>query len=298
MKGATLFIDIHAHAYRMPFFQVTVPKHEPWPNAGQLVAFYDTLGVEKAVLLPLIGPEFYLPQSNEDILEAAEQYPGRFIPFCNIHPRAINNDPHSPLEDVLSQYKAAGCKGIGEVTCNMPFADPFMQNLFRAAQLLEMPLTFHLGCRKDGCYGIIDEPGLPGLEETLQRYPKLQFLGHSTPFWSEISVLSTPGSRAGYPKGKVEEGVLAKLLRRYQNLNGDLSAGSGANALTRDPEYAVKFLHEFQDQLFFGIDICSPPRDSHRNLADFLVSLKDQGKISPAIFRKVARENAIRLLHL
>ncbi|HHV03520.1 MAG TPA: hypothetical protein GXX64_06390, partial [Bacteroidales bacterium] len=82
-----MFIDIHAHAYRRPFLQI--PSAKPWPTPAQLIEFYDRADIEKAVLLPLIGPEFYLPQANEDILEAAEQYPGRFIPFCNIHPRAI-----------------------------------------------------------------------------------------------------------------------------------------------------------------------------------------------------------------
>ena len=34
----------------------------------------------------------------------------------------------------------------------------------------------------------------------------------------------------------------------------ELSAGSGANAMLRDPEYAIKFLTEFSDQLFFCTD--------------------------------------------
>ena len=45
-------------------------------------------------------------------------------------------------------------------------------------------------------------------------------------------------------------------MRTYGNLYGDLSAGSGSNALTRDRGYAVKFLNN-QDRAV-RTDICAP----------------------------------------
>ena len=86
------------------------------------------------------------------------------------------------------------------------------------------------------------------------------------------------------------------LLRRYPNLLGDLSAGSGYNALARDPDYAVRFLNEFQDRLLFGTDICPPDQEVPQ--AQFLIDLRETRKISDAVFRKIARENAIALLGL
>ena len=292
-----MFIDIHAHAYRKPFAQID--GRRPWPNPDQLIEFYDRHGVEKAVLLPLIGPEFYGPQANEDILEAAERFPGRFIPFCNVHPRAMWNDPHTNLTDIFKQYRDAGCKGVGEVICNMSFFDPFMTNFFKAVENMEWPMTIHMAHRYGRCYGIYDEPGMPGLDETLTRFPGMKVFAHSQAFWAEISQLELPGDRADYPTGKVIEGAVPKLMRRHPNLYGDLSAGSGCNALTRDEEYAIKFLNEFQDRLMFGIDICSAPDDSeHTLLINFLNKLKAEGKISETVFNKIARENAIRLLGL
>ena len=94
-----MFIDIHAHAFKTPFLQID--GHAPFPTPEQLVEHYNEIGVEQAVLLPLIGPEHYLPQSNEEILETVSRFSGRFIPFCNIHPRAINNSVTAPLSDVL-----------------------------------------------------------------------------------------------------------------------------------------------------------------------------------------------------
>ena len=89
-------------------------------------------------------------------------------------------------------------------------------------------------------------------------------------------------------------------MRKYPNLYGDLSAGSGFNSLNRDEEYAIKFLNEFQDRLFFGTDNCQSPGHMYclKPLAEFLTRLRDSGKISETVFNKVARENAIRILGL
>ena len=86
------------------------------------------------------------------------------------------------------------------------------------------------------------------------------------------------------------------LFRRYANLWADLSAGSGYNALARDPEYAAKFLTEFQDRLMFGTDICFALQKLP--LASFLTGLREKGKLSEVAFQKIARGNAIRLYGL
>ena len=292
-----MFIDIHAHAYRIPFMQLDgVP---PWPRPGDLLPYYDRIGVEKAVLLPIVAPESYMPQTNEEIIEAAQRFTGRFIPFCNIHPQIRGSNPHFPIEKLLAKYVDAGCRGVGEVMVNRSFLDPLMRNLFRAVNELKLPLTFHLSSTPLAGYGIADDPGLPGLDRTLSTYPDIKFLGHSSPFWAEISVLELPGDRAGLPRGKVREGAIPKLMRKHPNLYGDLSARSGANALMRDEEYAVRFLTEFQDRLFFGLDICSiPVPDFHEQLPAFLKRLLAEKKITQVVFDKIARKNAERLLGL
>jgi len=162
-----------------------------------------------------------------------------------------------------------------------------------------LPITIDMSsrCGYGGGYGLYDDPGLPQIEACLRRFPKLVIVGHGPPFWAEIARLETVGDRAGYPNYPVrEEGAVPKLFRRYPNLWADLSAGSGYNALARDPEYAVKFLNEFQDRLMFGTDICTPTQDLP--LAGFLLKLKDAGKLPEPAFRKIARENAIRLYKL
>lgn len=290
-----MFIDIHAHTRKVPGF----PRagKQPYSTPEQLIERYDKLGIEKGVLLPGGSPECeYASQSNEEVLEVANQT-GRFIPFCNIDPRALGNSPWSPLGDILKFYRDKGCKGVGEVTANLPFLDPLVQNLFKGVEEAGIPLTFHISPAIGGYYGLYDDPGLPQLELSIKTFPKLKFFGHSQAFWAEIARLETPGERAGYPSSPVkEEGVVPKLMRKYPNLYGDLSAGSGCNALKRDRKYAIKFLNEFQDRLMFGTDITVP--DTPTPLVDFLLSLKNSGDIPELVFNKVARENAIRILNL
>ncbi|HJN16260.1 MAG TPA: hypothetical protein QGH10_12235, partial [Armatimonadota bacterium] len=82
-----MFIDCHCHAYRIlpPVYSFSTPE--------QVIERFDAEGIERGALLPIVSPEIYLPQANEDILEMVEQYPDRFFAFCNIDPRSITNSP-------------------------------------------------------------------------------------------------------------------------------------------------------------------------------------------------------------
>ena len=284
---------MHGHAYRHPY-----PGPDGMPifsSPEQLLARYDSLGVEKGVLLPIVNPEVYLPQSNEEILSIADDYPGRFIPYCNIDPRAVTNSSSADLGYLLRHYRDRGCKGVGEVMPNLPFTDPLVWNLFRHAEAVGLPLTFDIATRVGGTYGLYDDPGLPQLEASLQAFPELIIVCHGPAFWAEITALESPEDRGGYPSYPVgEEGAVAKLLRKYPNMRCDLSAFSGYNALARDRDHAIRFLDEFQDRLLFGLDICA--HDQPAPIVALLNEFKADGRLSEEAFGRIARGNAIELL--
>ena len=294
------FIDIHAHCYAHVQMEFRPGQHL-FPQEADMLEFYDLHGVEKGVLLPACNVENTLSvQSNEEVLEICARHPDRFVPFCNVDPRAFFNSPRSRLDDILRWYQDKGCKGVGEICANLNFRDPRVQNLFAAAEKIGFPLTFHVSPFQDYAYGLVDEAGLPGLEESLKRFPKLNFLAHSQAFWCEIGRYEGQEPRFGYPTGPADGGRVAELMRKYPNLKGDLSAGSGCNALSRDRAHAARFLTEFQDQLFFGLDICVPEaeREKPHELPKLLADMCTKGEIAETVFRKVARENAIDLLCL
>jgi predicted TIM-barrel fold metal-dependent hydrolase len=175
-----------------------------------------------------------------------------------------------------------------------------------------LPVIFDGSDQVGGDFGLYDDPGLPQLEHTLQRFPDLILVGHGPVFWSEIGRLETPADRKTVfrpdgrqvggclerrPSGPIkEEGVVPKLLRRYANLYGDLSDPSPWNALARDEDYGPRFLAEFQDRLLFGTDICG--FETPFPMVDLLIVWRDAGKISNGIFTKIAQGNAAKLLGL
>ena len=108
-------------------------------------------------------------------------------------------------------------------------------------------------------------------------------------------MLRQPEDRNGYPTYPIdEEGAVPKLMRKHGNILCDLSAGSGHNALARDPEHAIAFLTEFQDRALFGLDICAP--DTPAPIVGFLKELWAAGKLSSVVFDKIVRGNACRIL--
>lgn len=298
-----MFIDIHTHVYR-----ITPPFSPPFCTPKQLLKRYDEMKVDYAVLLPIVSPEIYFPQTVEDILEICDQYPDRFVPYCNVDPRCRTNSANAPLDEVMLHYKNLGCKGVGEVMPNMPLMDPKVQNLFACAAKADMPVVYDGAVWPDNAFGLYDDPGLPQLEYTLQRFPNLKIFGHGPVFWNEIARLDTIGERGVYmdpfgaqhvylPTGPVkEEGTVPKLLRKYPNLHCDLSDLTAFNAIARDPEYGPRFLTEFQDRLYFGTDMTAP--DMPVELDALLLSWRQQGKISETVFRKIAYDNAAKLLDI
>jgi len=301
-----MLIDIHTHAYR-----VKPPFGPGFCTLPELLREQEKLGINMSVVMPIVSPEIYMPQTNDDILDMAREYPDRIIPFCNVDPRSMSNSPFAKFEQVFEYYKSLGCRGIGEVMPNMRMDDPKVQNLFRAAETVGMSVTCDGSDQLDGDFGLYDDPGLPQLEMTLRRFPKLKMFGHGPVFWSEIARLETPGER-GVPfrfldEGQVdglanamlpikEEGVVPKLLRRYPNLLCDLADGTARNALARDLEFTEAFVREFDDRMYFGTDCCFPgmPVKLIGDLEDWL----KRGIISKSSYNKITHENAMAFLGL
>lgn len=291
-------IDIHAHATAYPGLYPYCAVSANFLSAEDVIGVYDKIGVEKGVLLPLVAPDGIIaPITAEATKVLADQYSDRFFWFGNVDPRAAGNCATAPLTDLITAYKEMGAKGIGEVTASIWMDDPRADNLFACCAELDMPVTVHVSTCIDS-YGIADELGLPRLEKILKKHPKLKLLGHSQVFWSEISADNNEEIRNTYPQGKVTEGRVAQLMRDYENLYCDLSAGSGANAFMRDPEYAAKFIEEFADRMLYGCDLCSTKSTFPYEFCNFFDRMLDGGAISPENYCKIFRDNAVKLLKL
>jgi predicted TIM-barrel fold metal-dependent hydrolase len=285
-----MLIDVHTHLGRWG------SRKEPDMTEDELLGRMDELGIDKAVILPLgMTPEcFMLPFDTEDVLAVHRRHPDRIIPFCNLDPRS----GHSPEADymwVFEEWRDAGCKGLGELTANLPFDDPMCLNLYRQCGRVGFPVLFHLAVQVAyGLYGVADEMGLPRLEKTLRECPQTVFIGHAMAFWAEIASNVEEETRGGYPPGPVAgPGRTPQLLKQCPNLYGDLSAGSGFNAISRDPEFGYRFLEDCQDKLLFGTDICHVNQEVE--IVPWLNDAVAGGKISKTCFEKISHLNAEKL---
>ena len=288
-------IDVHIHTSMWQGAQI-----QPGcvlANVEEIREIYKKKNIDKGFLLPLISPEYrFCVQTNEEMEFIAKTNSDIFYWFCNIDPRMGENNAKTDFSYFLEHYKKRGAIGVGEVTANLYADDPLMENLFYHCAECDMPVTIHISPAIGYQYGIVDDLGLPRLEKMLKKYPKLKILGHSQCFWNEIGDNVDAENRMGYVSGKVNEGRIAYLMREYPNLYCDLSAGSGFNAISRDPDYAYRFIEEFSDRLMYGTDACSATWD--KPLDEWLDESYEKGFISYDNYKKICRGNAIKLFNL
>lgn len=283
-------IDLHLHCTRTP-----VPRTDKGfvSTAAEMVPHLEELGIEKAVLLSA-GETGGMMACNEDLRCICEEDPAHFAWMCNL-------DPVEPetIRQRLARYKARGAVGIGELMINRRLDDPLLREIFSAAGELGLPVTFHMSPRVGFGYGVVDDPGLPLLEKTLQDFPDTIFLGHSQPFWIEMSgdAPTDPEGRNAWGQGPVVPGGrVPALFEKYPNLYGDLSANSAGCALMRDPEFGLAFLERYANRLFFATDMVNT--EMVFPLGAWLDRQFAEGRLSRAAYESVCRKNAERVFGL
>lgn len=286
-------IDIHTHIGRCG------TKRTDNLDPADLVRKMDANGIDKSVVLPLHDSPsgWYLNSTTEDVLIGCQRFPERLIPFAQVDPRFGENSPETNFSPLLAEYKERGCLGVGEITANLYFDDPMVINLMRHCGKAGLPALFHAAHRIGNTYGLVDDLGLRRLEKLLQACPETIFIAHGPAWWSEISPDVTDATRGGYPKEPIiAPGRVSELLETYSNLYGDLSAGSGYNAIARTPDFGYKFLERFQDQLLFGTDILRYDIVNKPEILTHLAQALEEGKISKEAYIKIGHNNAAKLL--
>jgi predicted TIM-barrel fold metal-dependent hydrolase len=245
------FVDVHTHLG-------TVWSSGQPLSATELLRWMDAHEIAQTFVLPLISPESSSYMITPDfILAETKLHRDRLIPFCSVDPRTSYLGGQKGLVGMLRRYQDAGAKGFGEHKPGVKVDDPLNMALYEACSELKLPLLFHLDNQRN-----MDVPGLPGLERALKAYPETIFIGHGNGWWASISGQVAQVDLGGYPRGEVTPGgAIDMLMDKYPNLYGDLSAGSGANAIRRDTKFGRDFLIRRADRLMFGTDFLAPGQD-------------------------------------
>ena len=283
-------IDLHLH---LTPFQIPKLGQLNLTSGKNMLAHLDELGIEKGVLMS--GAESGMPfGTNKANRKICQQFPDRYAWMCALNPK----NPET-VYDRLALYKSQGAIGIGELTINRRLDDPFLQAVFAAAEKLDMPITIHMSPEAGYSYGVVDDPGLPLLEQVLKAYPKLKILGHSQTFWIEMSADAPKVKEARNQWGDgpvVPGGRVPELFEKYPNLYGDLSANSGSRAIMRDEAFGLAFLEKYADRLFFATDMVN--KDMVFPLGAWLDEKVASGQLSREAYEKIVRGNAQRIFGL
>lgn len=263
----------------------------------ELVAHQDAMGVSHTILLPS-GSAYsrestHLGKSNGlaarifgtmAAARLASAHPDRFSFFCNEIPDLENATAE------LERWLERGAIGIGESKFHLECDSAPMIRTYELAEAHGVPVLLHF---EHDRYNM----GFERFHKVLERFPGVNFIGHAQTWWGNIDADHVQTEM--YPKTPVRPGGLTdRYLSDYPNLFGDLSAGSGRNALMRDEEHAAGFLERHQDKLLLGTDCpdavgngakCS----GSQQIANVRRLLDDEAAVS-----KILQGNARKLLDL
>lgn len=280
-------IDAHLH---LSFEPVSSQNGMVVSTYMEMVPHLQELGIEKGILMSSGESNGrFLFGSNGENLRIAQADPRHFSWMCNLDD---DGNPHT-VYDRLAFWKEKGAVGIGELMINRRMDDPFLQAVFESADRLQLPVTFHMSPEEGYSYGVVDEPGLPLLEQCLKQYPDTLFTGHSQTFWIEMSADAPKEKEERNQWGKgpvIPGGRVPQLFERYPNLYGDLSANSAGCAIMRDPDFGLRFLEAYADRLFFATDMTNT--EMVFPLGCWLDQQKEAGRLSKAAYEKICRGNA------
>jgi predicted TIM-barrel fold metal-dependent hydrolase len=216
-----------------------------------------TMGITRTILLPA-GREVNSASTHEGIsngLQAKCLGNEPCYQFAKTHRQhylfGANEVPDLPdAAQEIDKYLKLGAVVIAEQKFGVESDSREMEKLYELAAQYRVPILMHWQVK-------MYNYGFERFHKVLEKYPKTTFIGHAQTWWANIDKGYKDDASNLYPKGPViPGGITDRYLTDYPNMFGDLSAGSGLNALTRDEEHARAFLQRHQDKLIYGSD-CS-----------------------------------------
>jgi predicted TIM-barrel fold metal-dependent hydrolase len=298
VQEAEPVVDIHQHTDYGGKRDKAGNIVDPGRTNEQLLAHQKAMGVSRTVLLPA-GREVRRPSThqgsanglqgtcggNESCEKLAKAHPDRFVFGAN----EVPDLPDAP--EVLEKALKAGAVVIGEQKFGVACDSPEMEKLYALAEAYRVPILMHW---QHTTYNA----GFDRFGKILEKYSKVTFIGHAQTWWANIDKNHQDQSIL-YPKTKVTPGGRTdRYLADYPNLYGDLSAGSGQNALSRDEDQAREFLARHQSKLMFGSDCIDAEAQAPACIGAGTLALIRKLAPSPEIRRKILFENAKQVFRL
>jgi predicted TIM-barrel fold metal-dependent hydrolase len=222
---------------------------------------------------------------NEACLVLARAHPKVFLFGANEVP-----DVEGAVREI-ERYLRLGARLIAEQKFGVECDSPEMQRIYQLARARRVPVLMHWQFKR---YNY----GFERFHKMLERYPTVNFIGHAQTWWANID-RNHHDQTVLYPKGAVTAGGLTdRYLSDYPNMFGDLSAGSGLNALTRDEAFTRDFLTRHQNKLLFGSDCTDVEGSGPRCQGAQTIAAIRRLSANKNIERKLLHDNALKLFQL
>jgi len=191
----------------------------------------------------------------------------------------------------IAGYLKRGALLIAEQKFGVDCDSPEMQRIYELARAHRVPVLMHWQFE-------MYNYGFERFHRMLEKFSDVTFIGHAQTWWANIDK-DHADQKVLYPKGPVTPGGLTdRYLSDYANMYGDLSAGSGLNALRRDPEFTTDFLARHQDKLLFGSDCSDRVGSGAACQGSETIATIRQLAASKPIERKLLHDNAKKLFRL
>lgn len=284
--GSRFGSDVEAVAAAEPIIDIHQHTHYSGRSDADLIAHQRTMGIAKTVLLPA-GSQHGLEADawgNDSCLALVKKYPKAYAFFANELP---------DIEDtraVLEKYLKLGAIGIGEQKYFVDADSRHIELIATIAQAYHVPVLLHF---QHGKYNM----NFARFHKILEKFPHVNFIGHAQTWWGNID--RDHEQPVMYPKTKVTPGGWSdRWLSDYPNMFGDLSAGSGLNALQRDEDHARDFLKRHQDKLLYGSDCNDTVGKGEKCSGSQQMATIRRLINDPKILRKIFWQNARRVLKL
>ena len=196
----------------------------------------------------------------------------------------------SDAREELTRWLRRGALGIGEQKFQLEADSRGIEIVADVAREFGVPVLLHFQFARYNT-------SFDRFHKMLEKYPAVNFIGHAQTWWANIDAKADQSML--YPKGAVTAGgITDRLLTEYPNMFGDLSAGSGLNALQRDEDHARAFLARHQDKLMFGSDCNDAVGEGEACSGSQMLATVRRLAPDKAAERKMLFENARRLLKL
>lgn len=279
-------IDIHQHI------------HYHRRTDDEMLFHQREMGIIKSILLPAGRPVNSASTHNgiSNGLQAEAGENAECYLFAQKHAKEFffgaNNVPDLPdAIPEIEKYLKLGAVVIGELKFGVECDSVEMQKIYQLAQAYDVPVLMHWQYQ-------MYNYGFERFYKILEKYPKVNFIGHAQTWHANIDKAHTDQSVL-YPKGAITKGGLTETyLSNYPNMFGDLSAGSGLNALTRDEAFTGNYFIRHQDKLIYGSD-CADAAGKGK-ACDGSQIIEAVRRLAPTkkVERKLLYENAKKVFRL